>query len=101
MIDWKKYFVGVSYSPIGLFIGTGKLYKNGEIKYQSKSGDRTVEMVNAVARFMRIRLNQNKKQKFFGYDIPNAGKLVLIRPGYDFQVYKHKEEMPEKPIQDI
>jgi hypothetical protein len=88
-MDWSKYFIGINHRTEGLFIGTGTLKQDGTIKYKNKSDDRTVEIINAVGRYMRIKLNKSKgKKNYFGYDLPQCGKLVLIRPGYDFYLTK-------------
>lgn len=88
-MDWSKYFIGINHKTTGLFIGTGDLKRDGTIKYKNKSDDRTVEIINAVGRYMRIKLNKSKGNKhYFGYDLSQCGKLVLIKPGYDFYVVK-------------
>ena len=89
-MDWNRYFIGINHKQDGLFIGTGDLKRDGTIKFTNKSGDRTLEIVTAVAKFMRIKLNKSKdNKKYFGYEIPRAGKLVLIKPGYDFKIFRH------------
>ena len=105
-MNWKRYYVGVSIHPIKIYIGIGDIRKDGTVKYTSKSDDRSFEIVNAIGKFMRLKLDsQDKKAKkpkhFFGYDLPRCGKLVLVQPGYDFQVYKHRDNSPERPIQDF
>lgn len=108
-MNWNRYFIGINHKTIGLFIGTGELKKDGTIKYKSKSDDRTVEIVNAVGRFMRIKLDKNinndknkNKKPYFGYDIPRCGKLVLIKPGYDFYVKrKQSNDNITKPLADF
>lgn len=105
-MDWKRYYIGINHNSTGLFIGTGDMTRNGTIKYTSKSGDRTYEMVNAVGKFMRIKLDrQDKKMKrprhWYGFDLQKVGKLVLIQPGYDFQVIKHVKDAPERPVQNL
>lgn len=99
MIDWDTYFVGI-HPRNGLFIGKGKLLSGGKIRFHSKSGERTYEIINAVGRYMRYQLNKckDKKKHYYGFDLPQCGKLVLIKPGYDFQVYRHYANAPEKPI---
>lgn len=104
-MDWKRYYVGVSKCPMRLFIGTGDIKKDGTIRYTNKSDDRSFEIINAVGKYMRIKLDSRdrsakKKKNFFGYDLPRCGKLVLIRPGFDFQVYRHKDDAPERPLMD-
>ena len=101
-MDWSKYFVGVRYDEGGsIFIGTGKLRKDGTINFKNKSGDKTVEIVKCVARFMRTKLNKGDKP-WFGYDIPNEGKLVLIKNGYDFEVFKRRPDVSSiRPVRDI
>lgn len=96
-MDWKKYFIGMDHREEFLFIGTGEMKKDGTIKFKCKSGNKTVEIVNAVACLMRKKLNKNEKS-WFGYDIPHAGKLVLIKPGYDFFVKKKPKSKITQPI---
>ena len=107
-MNWNRYFIGINHHPLGLFIGTGDLKKDGTIKYKNKSDDRTVEIINAVGRFMRTKLdknNNNAKSKkikpYFGYDIPRCGKLLLIKPGYDFYVKRKTNDNITKPLADF
>jgi len=105
-MDWKRYYVGVSKSPIKIYIGTGDIKKDGTIRYTNKSDDRSFEIINAVGKFMRLKLDrQDKRVKkpkhFFGYELPRCGKLVLIQPGFDFQVFRHNKNAPERPVQDF
>ncbi len=100
-MNWKRYYIGINHVTNGLFIGTGDLKKDGTIKYTNKSDDRTFEIVNAVGRMMRIKLNKNKNKPYFGYDLPNCGKLVLIKPGYDFFVKRKPKDGITQPITDF
>ena len=99
-MNWKRYFIGINHQKANLFIGTGDLKKDGTIKYTNRSDDRTYEIVNAVARLMRMKLNKGQKP-WFGYDIPRAGKLVLIKPGYDFFVKRKSNDNTIKPSTDF
>ena len=99
-IDWTKYFIGLDYEKEKLFIGVGKLKNNGMIKFLKKSDDRTVEIINAVGRFLKMKLNKSKKN-YFGYDLNRIGKLVLIKHGYDFEVFKKRKNTITRPIQDF
>ena len=101
-MDWSKYYISVNRAN-ELFIGIGKLRKDGVIRFTQRSDDRTFEMVNAVGRMMRNELNKREgkeKKHYFGYEIPNCGKLVLIKPGYEFDVRKKRKSDITRPIQD-
>ena len=87
-MDWQKFFIGLNRKTDSLFIGNGELQRDGTIKYKSKSDDRTYEIVNAVAKMMRIKLNKQNKKPWFGYEVPKCGKLILIKNGYEFEVFK-------------
>jgi len=91
-MNWNRCFIGINHKTIGMFIGIGDLKNDGTIKYVNKSDDRTTEIINAVARFMSIKLNKSKEKKhYFGYEVPKCGKLVLIKPGYDFYVIRNSD----------
>lgn len=98
-MNWSRYFIGINHNRNTLFIGTGDLKKDGTIKYTSKSDDRTFEIVNAVARMMRNKINKKDSKPWFGYDIPRCGKLVLIKHGYDFDVFKKSNRI--RPVNDF
>ena len=104
-MDWGKYYVGVSKSPMRIYIGIGNIKKDGTIRSINKSDDRSFEVVNAVAKYMRIKLNSSLKKQnnkhYFGYEIPRCGKLVLVQPGYDFEVFKKKKNMITRPLRDF
>lgn len=97
-MNCNKCFIGINHRTNGLFVGVGDLRKNGTIKYKQKSDDKTVEIVNAVANMMRIKLNKQDKKPYFGYEIPRCGKLVLIKPGYDFEVRRKRKDDIERPV---
>lgn len=89
-MDMSKFFIGVNKAN-KLFIGYGELKKDGTVKYKDKSDDRSIEILNAVAQMMKNRMNNRKTKPYFGYEIPRCGKLVLIKQGYEFEVYKKNE----------
>lgn len=100
-IDWSKFFIGVKHDKnSGLFIGVGNMQRDGIIHFDSKSDDKTVEMVNAVSKYLSIKMkhSKDKTKGFFGYDIPNCGKLLLVKPDYEFQVYKRNKLSMTKPL---
>lgn len=89
-MNWSRYFIGLNKQGNYLFIGTGDLKKNGEIRWTNKSGNRSEEIIHALATMFRIEANKNKDKPYFGYEIPRVGKLILIKPGHEFIVGKKK-----------
>lgn len=71
----------------GLFIGSGKIQPNGTIKWESRSLDRTEEMVNMVARHMRKQARDEGKE-YFGYEVENVGTIFFLKQGYEFKIRK-------------
>lgn len=99
MINWEKIFVGINKNTT-LFVGEGNLQHDGTIRYKSKSGDKTQEIVTAVATFMRKKAEKQKQEKgFFGYDMGAIGKLLLVKPGYVMEVRKQRSgELTDLPM---
>lgn len=100
-MDWKRYFMGINHRTNGIFIGTGDLRKDGTIKYTNKSDDRTYEIVNVVGQMMRLKLDKQDDKPYFGYELPRIGKLVLIKPGYEFAVKKKSRNNATKLLTDV
>lgn len=89
-VIWEKYHIGIDGRGNKLFIGRGDKTKSGILKWLSKSPDRTQEIIEKVAMKMRLDLNEREDGRpWVGYDIPGAGKLILVKPGYDYEVKKH------------
>ena len=98
-MDWKRYFIGIRKKDddYEMFIGIGDLMSSG-IRYTKKSGDKTFEIVNAVAKFLQKKYYKSRAETkvdkhYFGYNVKGVGKLVFIQKGYDFDV--RKERKPE------
>lgn len=88
-VQWEKYHVLLERRFGHLLIGRGEIGKNGLMKWSSKSQDRSGEIIEQVAMKMRYDLdNREDGRPYVGYDMPRVGKLVLIKPGYDFVVKK-------------
>lgn len=100
MTDWGKVFVGINDKLTTLYIGEGTLWQDGTIRFRSKSGDKTQEIVTAVATLMRKKAEKQKQEKgFFGYDMGAIGKLLLVKPGYVMEVRKQRKgELTDMPM---
>lgn len=82
-VQWNMYHIGIIGRAIRII--RGSIAKDGTLKHTSYSDDRSEEVINCVAAKMRCDLDRkDDKRGYIGYDIPNVGKLVLIKPGYDF-----------------
>lgn len=100
-MDCNKCFIGINNGTKELFIGYGDLKKDGTIKYKNKSDSKTVEIVNALARLMKMRLDKRKGKPYYGFEIPMCGKLILVKDGYDFEVYKKRKDDITRPLRDF
>lgn len=89
-IDWTKYHVTVN-SLGKLVLGRGMISKSGIMKWTSKSRDRSGEIIEAVARKMRGDLDKREDNRpWVGYELERVGKLILIKPGYKFEVKRDR-----------
>lgn len=91
MINWEQIHLGVNKKSSFIFIGKGELKRNGVMKWLEKSQDKTEEVIRTVAKKMRMDLDKRSdKRPFVGYDIEHIGKLILVKPGYEFEIQKKK-----------
>lgn len=91
MINWEQVHLGVNKMSGFIFFGKGELKRNGVMKWLEKSQDRTDEVIRTVAQKMRMDLNKrNDNRPFVGYNIEHVGKLILIKPGYEFEIKNKK-----------
>ena len=100
MIRWNNIFFGINGKTLGLFVGEGRLRKDGTIDFDSKSGDKTDEIVTTVATMMIRKSEKQKREKgYFGYDLGIIGKLLLVKPGYVIEVRKQREgDLTDMPM---
>lgn len=92
-IQWDKYHVGLERRHGHIFIGRGEVKGNGKMNWSSRSQDRSGEIIETVAAKMRFDLNNREDDRpWVGYEMPGVGKLVLIKPGYDFEVKRKKRK---------
>lgn len=91
-VQWDKYHIGLNgYGH--LFLGRGEFTKNGKIRYTSKSGDRSEEMIKAVMSKLKFDLDDRDDDRpYSGFELPGIGKLVFIKPGYDIDVKKQRKK---------
>ena len=81
-VDWSKYHV--CFRPYGgkLFIGRGET-KGGKTKLSAESEDRTEEIVIAVMRKMKARMNDKPDSDHsLSYRVDGLGTLTFIDNGY-------------------
>lgn len=98
MVDWRKIFFGINDKSTYIYVGEGYLQQDGNIKFNSKSGDKTREAVMVVATMMRKRSEKKKEEKgYFGYRLP-VGQLILVKPGYVMEVRKQRDGEDDTPI---
>ena len=67
------------------------MQKNGELRVLERSGDVTLDMVDALARSMALKLAHKKKKDnlgYVGYNVGGVGKLIFIPEDHDFYVRK-------------
>lgn len=104
MVNWTDYYFGITPKD-EIFLTKGKLTANGTRRKDNKCGKGIVteQVLKIVARMMRSKLDKEDKDRkvkrnYVGYDIKRVGKLVLIRPGYIFEVRK-QPKIKVQPIQ--
>jgi len=86
-VIWEKYRIGLNKRDNSLFIGRGEIAKNGVIKWLGKSPDRTAEIIQWVAMKMKIDIDKRDDGRpWVGYSLPGIGKLILVKPGYKFEI---------------
>jgi len=93
MVNFDRIYFGINQKN-EIFVGAGKRIKSGLIKWEQKSRDKTVEVVNVVGQMMRNKMLEQDGKNYFGYDLGRIGKLVLVRPGYTFEVMKGTAARP-------
>lgn len=90
-VAWDKYHIILERKHGHLLIGRGELSKSGIMKWSSKSPDRSGEIIEHVARKMRFDLDNKDSEDdkgYIGYNMPRVGKLILVKPGYEFEIKK-------------
>ena len=86
-IQWEKYHIRLERRHGHLQIGRGEVKSSGVMKWVGHSDDRSEEIIRAVATKMRFDLDKRDDERpWVGYSLPRVGTLVLIKPGYDFEV---------------
>jgi len=84
---WNKFHIGFDRYGKRLYIGRGEI-KNDKIKWDSKSEDRTEEIVEAVMLKMKacVEDNNDPNKPFHCYRINGIGKLIFLDDRYRFDV---------------
>lgn len=86
-VQWNKYHVDIVRGLIRIV--RGSIGKDGILKSESYSDDRTEEIINCVAAKMKRDLDKRKDNRgYVGYNVPYIGKLILVKPGYDISIKK-------------
>lgn len=97
-LNWDEIHVGYRKYPFGLFIGKGKVqHKGRKVEWETTTEDRTDEILTATMQMMSCQIdlgNRQNNKPYSGYQHPQLGTLLMIKPGYEFEIKpaRHKRK---------
>lgn len=86
-IQWDKYHVGFDGYHNRLFIGR-VINKDGKVRFDSKSEDRTEEIITTVMQRMKacVEAENDPNKPYKGYQIKGVGQLLFIDDNYTYEI---------------